>query len=189
MANKYSVPLEYLVNLNSHSNFKCDGKWNLSQLPTWNNREKKLKRIFFASGQDKNLARGEVAANFNQAKVGSLVVVGTARFRLDKLRTLMFDHYPWPGAAFTTLRFLCNSRILPIWQIVCLCKIFSQVYVVQHSTLFGPFVSKEENKVLWIRSLHCNNILLTIVSDDHKWCLYYKCSISSSHSLWCQLCL
>ena len=26
MANRYSVPLEYLVNSNSHSNFEFDGK-------------------------------------------------------------------------------------------------------------------------------------------------------------------
>jgi hypothetical protein len=32
MADKYSVPLEYLINLNSHSNFKFEGKKFCSDL-------------------------------------------------------------------------------------------------------------------------------------------------------------
>ncbi len=45
MANRYSVPLKYLVNLNSHSNFEFKGKKNLSQLPNGKSMKYKVEEI------------------------------------------------------------------------------------------------------------------------------------------------
>jgi len=50
---------------------------------------------------------------------------------------------------FTTPNFLCNLWISPISWMFVHGKPF-QPSVMQHSTLLGPYISYEENEVLWV---------------------------------------
>ncbi len=55
----------------------------------------------------------------------------------------------WPGTVFTTLSVLLKLRI----GLISLCYITQgcKACQCQHSSLWGPFVSYEENEVLWSR--------------------------------------
>jgi hypothetical protein len=55
-----------------------------------------------------------------------------------------------PGAVFTTLHFLHNLRLDQYIEVFVICKPFKCILTKQ-SSLFGPFISYEENEVLWMQ--------------------------------------